>query len=192
MNSKAAGKAGSGRRAGTAILPISAIVWPLLWAREADDLLNRPFTDLISTETADGSATSERTLGFYLSSHVAFQDLIVRAKTKSENWWSISGRPDSRRDWALFWISRLCVGPDQDPAVGGRTRSSGPAGFAYRPRKSRSAAAGTRRRADQRSAKEASLLGVSARSRPLQGRQRYARTSCRRHPAPPRVLETAR
>ncbi|HEV2596575.1 MAG TPA: EAL domain-containing protein [Sphingomicrobium sp.] len=61
--------------------------------REAADLLERPFTDLISTETADGSATSERTLGFYLSSHVAFQDLIVRAKTKNEIWWSISGRP---------------------------------------------------------------------------------------------------
>ena len=61
--------------------------------REANDLLDRPFTDLISTETADGSATSERTLGFYLSSHVAFQDLIVRAKTKNEIWWSISGRP---------------------------------------------------------------------------------------------------
>ncbi len=61
--------------------------------REQDDLVGRPFTDLISTETADGSATSERTLGFYLSSHVAFQDLIVRAKTKNETWWSISGRP---------------------------------------------------------------------------------------------------
>ena len=61
--------------------------------REPGDLLNRPFADLISTETADGSATSERTLGFYLSSHVAFQDLIVRAKTKNEIWWSISGRP---------------------------------------------------------------------------------------------------
>lgn len=61
--------------------------------REASDLLERPFTDLISTETSDGSATSERTLGFYLSSHVAFQDLIVRAKTKNEIWWSISGRP---------------------------------------------------------------------------------------------------
>ena len=59
----------------------------------AGDLLERPFTDLISSETADGSATSERTLGFYLSSHVAFQDLIVRAKTKNEIWWSISGRP---------------------------------------------------------------------------------------------------
>ena len=32
-------------------------------------------------------------MGFYLSSHVAFQDLIVRAKTKNEVWWSISGRP---------------------------------------------------------------------------------------------------
>jgi diguanylate cyclase (GGDEF)-like protein len=61
--------------------------------REPVDLLERPFTDLISTETADGGATSERTLGFYLSSHVAFQDLIVRAKTKNEIWWSISGRP---------------------------------------------------------------------------------------------------
>ena len=61
--------------------------------REPADLIDRPFTDLILAETADGSATSERTLGFYLSSHVAFQDLIVRAKTKSEIWWSISGRP---------------------------------------------------------------------------------------------------
>ncbi|MFL6742031.1 MAG: putative bifunctional diguanylate cyclase/phosphodiesterase, partial [Sphingomicrobium sp.] len=61
--------------------------------REPADLTDRPFTDLISAETADGAATSERTLGFYLSSHVAFQDLIVRAKTKNEIWWSISGRP---------------------------------------------------------------------------------------------------
>ena len=61
--------------------------------REPADLIGRPFTDLISTEGADGSATSERTLGFYLSSHVAVQDLIVRAKTKNEIWWSISGRP---------------------------------------------------------------------------------------------------
>ena len=61
--------------------------------REPADLLGRPFTDLISTETADGSATSERTLGFYLSSHVGFQDLIVRAKTKNEIWWSITGAP---------------------------------------------------------------------------------------------------
>jgi diguanylate cyclase (GGDEF)-like protein/PAS domain S-box-containing protein len=61
--------------------------------REPADLVDRPFSDLISTEAADGSATSERTLGFYLSSHVAFQDLIVRAKTKNEIWWSITGRP---------------------------------------------------------------------------------------------------
>jgi len=71
---------------------ISASVAQAL-GREPADLIGRPFTDLISTETADGSATSERTLGFYLSSHVAVQDLIVRAKTKNEIWWSISGRP---------------------------------------------------------------------------------------------------
>jgi diguanylate cyclase (GGDEF)-like protein/PAS domain S-box-containing protein len=61
--------------------------------REPEDVIGRPFTDLISTDSADGSATSERTLGFYLSSHVAFQDLVVRAKTKTEIWWSITGRP---------------------------------------------------------------------------------------------------
>jgi diguanylate cyclase (GGDEF)-like protein len=62
--------------------------------REPADLLDRPFTDLISADTNDGGGSpSERTLGFYLSSHVAFQDLIVRAKTKNETWWSISGRP---------------------------------------------------------------------------------------------------
>ena len=62
--------------------------------REPSDLLNRPFADLVSAETGEGAASgSERTLGFYLSSHVAFQDLIVRAKTKNEIWWSISGRP---------------------------------------------------------------------------------------------------
>ena len=61
--------------------------------RESDDLHRRPFTDLILPEKADGGGSSERTLGFYLSSHVAFQDLIVRAKTKNEIWWSISGRP---------------------------------------------------------------------------------------------------
>jgi len=61
--------------------------------REPSDLLERPFTDLTTTDTEDGAAASERTLGFYLSSHVAFQDLIVRAKTKNETWWSITGRP---------------------------------------------------------------------------------------------------
>lgn len=71
---------------------ISASVAQAL-GRNPEDLLDRPFTDLTSTDTEQGAATSERTLGFYLSSHVAFQDLIVRAKTKNEIWWSISGRP---------------------------------------------------------------------------------------------------
>src|SRR3954462_7580491 len=48
--------------------------------RDTADLLDRPFADLVSSEATDGGSASERTLGFYLSSHVAFQDLIVRAK----------------------------------------------------------------------------------------------------------------
>ena len=60
--------------------------------REITDLVGRPFGDLVSTRTED-SGTSERTLGFYLSSHVAFQDLTVRARSKNEIWWSVSGRP---------------------------------------------------------------------------------------------------
>src|SRR5437868_15148418 len=43
--------------------------------REPADLIDRPFTDLISAEGSEGGAPSERTMGFYLSSHVAFQDL---------------------------------------------------------------------------------------------------------------------
>jgi diguanylate cyclase (GGDEF)-like protein len=61
--------------------------------REPQDLLQRPFTDLISMEPGENSTASERTLGFYLSSHVGFKDLIVRAKTKDEVWWSITGAP---------------------------------------------------------------------------------------------------
>ncbi|MEO6359803.1 MAG: EAL domain-containing protein [Sphingomicrobium sp.] len=61
--------------------------------REPEDLIDRPFADLIMTENGSGGPASERTLGFYLSSHVAFKDLIVRAKTKDETWWSISGAP---------------------------------------------------------------------------------------------------
>lgn len=61
--------------------------------RDPADLLGCPFTDLIAPPTRTSAAASERTLGFYLSSHVAFQDLIVEAKSKDEMWWSISGRP---------------------------------------------------------------------------------------------------
>ncbi|MEO5772590.1 MAG: EAL domain-containing protein [Sphingomicrobium sp.] len=63
--------------------------------RQPEDLLQRPFSDLVSTDSGESgaSAASERTLGFYLSSHVAFKDLIVRAKTKDETWWSITGAP---------------------------------------------------------------------------------------------------
>src|SRR5205814_9362609 len=50
--------------------------------REPADLIGRSLTDLISSASSDGSALSEGTLGFYLSSHFAFQDVIVSAKTK--------------------------------------------------------------------------------------------------------------
>src|SRR4029078_9655794 len=39
--------------------------------REPADLIDRPFTDLISSESSDGGAPSERTLGFYLACQVA-------------------------------------------------------------------------------------------------------------------------
>nr|WP_294846986.1 EAL domain-containing protein [uncultured Sphingomonas sp.] len=61
--------------------------------RESADLINCPFTDLMTPPTRSAAAASERTLGFYLSSHVAFQDLIVEAKSKEEVWWSVSGAP---------------------------------------------------------------------------------------------------
>lgn len=64
-----------------------------LLGRESAEMLNRPFTDLMTPPTRSATAASERTLGFYLSSHVAFQDLIVEAKSKEEIWWSVSGAP---------------------------------------------------------------------------------------------------
>ena len=160
--------------------------------REPSDLIDRPFTDLISAETADGGATSERTLGFYLSSHVAFQDLIVRAKTKNEIWWSISGRPVHDEIGRFFgfrgFASDLTKMRQSEVELDRLARQD----FADRPRQPRSPAPGARRRAGQRGAPEAPLLGVPARPRPLQGGQRHARPSGGRHLASAGVAAAAR
>ena len=160
--------------------------------REPADLLERPFTDLISSETADGSATSERTLGFYLSSHVAFQDLIVRAKTKNETWWSISGRPVHDEIGRFFgfrgFASDLTKMRQSEVELDRLARQDALTGLANRA----GASPGARRCVGERGPAQAPLLDVPARSRPLQGGQRYARPSGRGHiaaagrPAPER------
>jgi diguanylate cyclase (GGDEF)-like protein len=63
---------------------------------EEDALLGTPLTDLILADQTGEFETgsSERTLGFHLSTRLAFADLMVRAKaTGGERWWSLSGRP---------------------------------------------------------------------------------------------------
>ena len=40
-----------------------------------------------------GAACTERSISFYISSRIAFKDLVVRANAADEIWWSISGRP---------------------------------------------------------------------------------------------------
>ena len=59
----------------------------------ADELIGRPFTDLIGNDDSEGAETSERTLGFHLSARLPFTDVTIRAKTAADIWWSLSGTP---------------------------------------------------------------------------------------------------
>ena len=62
----------------------------------ADDLLGTPITNLVLHEVGDsGSAgDGERTLGFHLSTRLAFAEIAVRAAAGDNvRWWSLSGRP---------------------------------------------------------------------------------------------------
>jgi diguanylate cyclase (GGDEF)-like protein len=59
----------------------------------ACDLIGKPFADLIGLDDRRGSESSERTLGFHLSTRLPFTDINVRANTAAEIWWSLSGTP---------------------------------------------------------------------------------------------------
>jgi diguanylate cyclase (GGDEF)-like protein/PAS domain S-box-containing protein len=62
---------------------------------DESDLSGRPVTAIVA-EAAQGdelTAVGERTLGFFISTKTAFSDLSVRANTKDDRWWSMSGRP---------------------------------------------------------------------------------------------------
>jgi diguanylate cyclase (GGDEF)-like protein len=59
----------------------------------ADELIGKPFADLIGLDDRRGSESSERTLGFHLSARLPFTDINVRANTAAEIWWSLSGTP---------------------------------------------------------------------------------------------------
>ena len=160
--------------------------------REPGELLNRPFADLVSTETSDGSATSERTLGFYLLSHVAFQDLIVRAKTKNEIWWSISGRPVHDEVGRFFgyrgFASDLTKVRQSEVELDRLARQE----LADRAREPRSSSPSARRCAGGRCKAQAPLLCLPARPRPVQGGERYAWPSGGRHLAAARVPAASR
>src|SRR3546814_17958651 len=61
--------------------------------RPLDDLLGRPFTEIIKKRIGNDE-NEERTLGFSLSSRTPFNELTVRAAVPGEaRWWSISGPP---------------------------------------------------------------------------------------------------
>jgi diguanylate cyclase (GGDEF)-like protein len=59
----------------------------------AADLIGMPFADLIGLDDRRGTESSERTLGFHLSTRLPFTDINVRANTAAEIWWSLSGTP---------------------------------------------------------------------------------------------------
>jgi len=61
---------------------------------EAEELLGRQFTDLLSVDVgSNDSLREERTLGFHLSARFPFSDVIVRAASDEDIHWSLSGNP---------------------------------------------------------------------------------------------------
>ena len=61
---------------------------------EAEALLGRQFTDLLSVDVGStDSLREERTLGFHLSARFPFSDVIVRAASDEDIHWSLSGNP---------------------------------------------------------------------------------------------------
>ncbi|MBP8234936.1 MAG: EAL domain-containing protein [Rhizorhabdus sp.] len=62
-----------------------------------EQLLGTPMTGLVLHETGEargGTGDGERTLGFHLSTRLAFSEIAVRAASGHDvRWWSLSGRP---------------------------------------------------------------------------------------------------
>ncbi|HYI64014.1 MAG TPA: EAL domain-containing protein [Allosphingosinicella sp.] len=67
----------------------------------AAELIGKPFADLIGLDDRRDTESSERTLGFHLSTRLPFTDINVRANTAAEIWWSLSGTP-SFDDYGRF------------------------------------------------------------------------------------------
>lgn len=58
-----------------------------------EDLLGRPFSDLLAKEEAEGDMREERSLGFHLSAKFPFSDLSVKSALPETTYWSITGNP---------------------------------------------------------------------------------------------------
>ncbi|MDB5684207.1 MAG: hypothetical protein JWM75_1905 [Sphingomonas bacterium] len=57
------------------------------------EVIGRKFTDIILSGSGPQRSGSERSLSFYLSSRLPFDDLVVRANIGDEVWWSVCGEP---------------------------------------------------------------------------------------------------
>lgn len=64
-----------------------------LIGKPVDELIGGKISEIVQADQPDDCSTSRRSLSFYLSSRVPFKDLVVRANTADEVWWSISGTP---------------------------------------------------------------------------------------------------
>jgi uncharacterized membrane protein len=62
---------------------------------EPQELLGRPFADLLSVDTSPVGTIHEerRTLGFHLSARFPFSDVVVRPASDQDVHWSLSGNP---------------------------------------------------------------------------------------------------
>ena len=56
-------------------------------------MIGRPITDLLILDRAAGDDLSSRTIGFHLSTRLAFREMEVRAACDGDVRWALTGRP---------------------------------------------------------------------------------------------------
>ena len=126
-----------------------------------------------------------KTLGFHLSARFPFSDVIVRAGERRGHSLVAVGQSDLRRARPLPRLPRHRHRPHRAAPLRAGNHAARALRLADRPAQPGDDAPDARRSAAQRVQPPEGLRPVPDRSRPLQERQRHARPSGRRRPAPP-------
>ncbi|ONF96067.1 EAL domain-containing protein [Sphingomonas jeddahensis] len=61
--------------------------------REPHELIGQSLSSCLAPDEPFEVGSGHRSLAFYLSTRVPFEEIVMRARTPAETWWSISGSP---------------------------------------------------------------------------------------------------